>query len=160
MVFICLYTGAITWKVNTWGPVKCGLYKQVVFKYRGSLKQVWLYVRVYVSLSDKQHPIATCKLLLYCICTVLLYLELLACDVQNVRKPTCSTLCALNCFYPKQFKIDHINCVISTVASTVAQDSTQAYSNTYLGRLLPVVMLWVWSVEGCGCDRCNTCISY
>ncbi len=28
-----------------WGPVKCGLYKQVVFVYRWSLEQVWLYLQ-------------------------------------------------------------------------------------------------------------------
>ena len=35
-----LYTGSITWKVYPWEPVKCGLYKQVVFIYRWSLEQV------------------------------------------------------------------------------------------------------------------------
>ncbi len=27
-----LYAGSITWEVYPWGPVKCGLYKQVVFR--------------------------------------------------------------------------------------------------------------------------------
>ncbi len=35
-----LYARSIVWKVYTWGPVKCGLYKQVVFIYRWSLEQV------------------------------------------------------------------------------------------------------------------------
>ncbi len=35
-----LYAGSITWKGYTWGPVNCGLYKQVVFIYRWSLEQV------------------------------------------------------------------------------------------------------------------------
>ncbi len=26
-----LYAGSITWKIYPWEPVKCGLYKQVVF---------------------------------------------------------------------------------------------------------------------------------
>ena len=39
-----LYAGSIAWKIYTWGPVKCGLYKQVVFVCRWSLEQVWLYV--------------------------------------------------------------------------------------------------------------------
>ncbi len=26
-----LYAGSIVWKIYTWGPVKCGLYKQVVY---------------------------------------------------------------------------------------------------------------------------------
>ncbi len=30
--------------IYPWGPVKCGLYKQLVFIYRWSLEQVWLYV--------------------------------------------------------------------------------------------------------------------
>ncbi len=34
-----LYAGSITWKEYTWGPVICGLYKQVVFIYRWSLEQ-------------------------------------------------------------------------------------------------------------------------
>ncbi len=38
-----LYAGSITWKVYPWGPVKCGLYKQVVFIYRWSLELEWLY---------------------------------------------------------------------------------------------------------------------
>ncbi len=38
-----LYAGSIKWKVYTWGPVKCGLYKQVVFIYRWSVEQVSLY---------------------------------------------------------------------------------------------------------------------
>ncbi len=38
-----LYEGLIAWKVYTMGPVKCGLYKQVVFIYRWSLEQVLLY---------------------------------------------------------------------------------------------------------------------
>ncbi len=38
-----LYAGSITQKVYPWGPVKCGLYKQVVLIYRWSLEQVWLY---------------------------------------------------------------------------------------------------------------------
>ncbi len=38
-----LYADSIAWKVYPWGPVKCGLYKQVVFIYRWSLEQVWLY---------------------------------------------------------------------------------------------------------------------
>ncbi len=29
-----LYVGSITWKVYPLGPVKCGLYKHVVFMYR------------------------------------------------------------------------------------------------------------------------------
>ncbi len=37
-----LYAGSMTWKVYAWGPVKCGLYKQVVFIYRWSLEQVQL----------------------------------------------------------------------------------------------------------------------
>ncbi len=48
-----LYAGSITWKLyiallirTTFysGPVKCGPYKQVVFIYRWSLEQVWLYL--------------------------------------------------------------------------------------------------------------------
>ncbi len=39
-----LYTGSITWEVYPCWPVKCGLYKQVVFIYRWSLEQVWLYM--------------------------------------------------------------------------------------------------------------------
>ena len=35
-----LYAGSTVQKVYTWGPVKCGLYKQVVFIYRWSLEQV------------------------------------------------------------------------------------------------------------------------
>ena len=35
-----LYPGSIAWKVYTWGPVKCGLYKQLFFIYRLSLEQV------------------------------------------------------------------------------------------------------------------------
>ena len=35
-----LYAGSITLTVYLWGPVKCGLYKQVVFIYRWSLEQV------------------------------------------------------------------------------------------------------------------------
>ncbi len=31
-----LYAGSIAWKVYPWGPVKCGLYKQVVL-YTGGL---------------------------------------------------------------------------------------------------------------------------
>ncbi len=27
-----LYAGSIAWKIYTWGTVKCGLYKQVVFR--------------------------------------------------------------------------------------------------------------------------------
>ncbi len=43
VVFIhgwCLYADSIAWKVYTWGPVKCGLHKQVVFIYGWSLEQV------------------------------------------------------------------------------------------------------------------------
>ncbi len=36
-----------TWKVYSWEPVKCGLYKQVVFTCRWSLEQVWLYFLVF-----------------------------------------------------------------------------------------------------------------
>ncbi len=35
-----LYTGSITWKVYPWRCVKCGLYKQVVFRYWWYLGQV------------------------------------------------------------------------------------------------------------------------
>ncbi len=35
-----LYAVRITWKVYLWGPVKCDLYKQVVFIYKWSLEQV------------------------------------------------------------------------------------------------------------------------
>ncbi len=38
-----LYAGSIAWKIYPRGPAKCGLYKQVVFIYRWSLEQVWLY---------------------------------------------------------------------------------------------------------------------
>ncbi len=41
-----LYSGSITWKVYPCGPVKCGFHKrmkQVVFIYRWSLEQIWLY---------------------------------------------------------------------------------------------------------------------
>ncbi len=41
-----LYAGSIAWKVYTWGPVKCDLYRQVVFIYRWSLQQVGLYKAV------------------------------------------------------------------------------------------------------------------
>ncbi len=40
-----LYAGSITWKVYPWRPAKCGLYKQVVFIYRWSWEQVWLYMK-------------------------------------------------------------------------------------------------------------------
>ncbi len=33
-----LYTDSITWKLYFWGPVKCGLYKQLIFIYRWSLR--------------------------------------------------------------------------------------------------------------------------
>ena len=39
-----LYAGSIAWKVYPWGPVKFGLYKQVVFLCRWSLEQFGLYV--------------------------------------------------------------------------------------------------------------------
>ena len=35
-----LYTDSIAWEVYTWGLIKCGLYKRVVFIYRWSLEQV------------------------------------------------------------------------------------------------------------------------
>ncbi len=35
-----LYAGSIPWKVYPWGPVICGLYKQVVLISRWSLEQV------------------------------------------------------------------------------------------------------------------------
>ena len=35
-----LYISSTTWKLYSWRPVKCGLYGQVVFIYRWSLKQV------------------------------------------------------------------------------------------------------------------------
>ncbi len=35
-----LYAGSLILKVYPWGPVKCGLYKQVVFIHRWSLEQV------------------------------------------------------------------------------------------------------------------------
>ncbi len=38
-----LYVGLITLKVYPWKPVQCDLYKHVVFIYRWSLEQVWLY---------------------------------------------------------------------------------------------------------------------
>ncbi len=28
-----LYAGSVTWKIYPWEPLKCGLYKQVVFVY-------------------------------------------------------------------------------------------------------------------------------
>ncbi len=34
------YPGSITWKVQPWGPVKCGLYKQAVLIYWWSLEQI------------------------------------------------------------------------------------------------------------------------
>ncbi len=37
------------WKVYTWGPIKCGLYKQVVFIYRWSLEQVGLYHKAHLA---------------------------------------------------------------------------------------------------------------
>ncbi len=36
-----LYAGSIAWKLYTWGTVKGGLYKQVVFLFRWSLEQVF-----------------------------------------------------------------------------------------------------------------------
>ena len=33
-----LYAISKTWKINSWGPVKCGLYKKVVCIYRWSLE--------------------------------------------------------------------------------------------------------------------------
>ncbi len=38
-----LYVGSITWKVYLWGPVKCGLYKQVAF--RGGLTTGIIYLQ-------------------------------------------------------------------------------------------------------------------
>ncbi len=38
-----LYVGSITWKIYPWGPVQCGLYKQVVFiqvVFRARLTQI------------------------------------------------------------------------------------------------------------------------
>ena len=35
-----LYTGSISCKVYCWGPIKCGLYKEVVIIYRWPLDQV------------------------------------------------------------------------------------------------------------------------
>ncbi len=53
-----LYASWIIWKVYTWGPVKCGFYKQVVFKYRWPLELVSLYC-------------LTCELLFIVHCAVL-----------------------------------------------------------------------------------------
>ncbi len=47
-----LYTGIIAWKTYTWRPVKCCLYKQVVFIYNGSLNQIWLYYTVFVRVTS------------------------------------------------------------------------------------------------------------
>ena len=43
-----LYEGSITWKEYPWLPVKCGLYKKVVFIYRCYLEQVWLRLYLYL----------------------------------------------------------------------------------------------------------------
>ncbi len=42
-----LYTGSIRWKAYLWGPVKCGLYRQVVLIYR-SLEEVSLYIYIVI----------------------------------------------------------------------------------------------------------------
>ncbi len=42
-----IYAGSVTFKLYPWGPVKCGLYKQVIFIYRLSLEQVWLCTYMY-----------------------------------------------------------------------------------------------------------------
>ncbi len=42
-----LYAGSIAWQIYTCVPVKCGLYKQVVFIYRCFLEQGWLYKFVF-----------------------------------------------------------------------------------------------------------------
>ena len=58
-----LYAGSIAWKVYPCWPVQCGLYKQVVFIYRWSLQQVWLY-----SNHVEWHSCNICRSI--CICTV------------------------------------------------------------------------------------------
>ena len=47
-----LYAGSIAWDVYNWGPVKCGLYKQVVLIYRWALQQVWRTIICIFTLSD------------------------------------------------------------------------------------------------------------
>ena len=42
-----VYAGSITWTVYHCGPVKCGLYKQVVFIYKWFLDKVRLYNKTY-----------------------------------------------------------------------------------------------------------------
>ncbi len=42
-----LYAGSIAWKVYSWGTVKCGLCKHVVFMYMWTLEQVGLYFSYY-----------------------------------------------------------------------------------------------------------------
>ncbi len=39
-----LYAGWVTWKVYPWRPVKCSFCKHLVFIYRWSLEQVWLFL--------------------------------------------------------------------------------------------------------------------
>ena len=62
-----LYAGLIAWRVYTMGPVKCGLYKQVVFIYRWCLEQVWLYVDTHSNGHDGASTICNhgCKFALY-----------------------------------------------------------------------------------------------
>ncbi len=47
-----LYSGLIPWKLYPWGPVNCGLYKQVVFIHRWSLIHRWCYAQVVFRASD------------------------------------------------------------------------------------------------------------
>ena len=55
-----LYAGTIVWKVYSWGPVKCVLYKQGVFIYRWSLEQVWLWPQIHCHYPESNAMLVSC----------------------------------------------------------------------------------------------------